>query len=86
VLDKLEFLATQKQALEFCLGLNRPDALPVTPGDLMLSLTHDPDAWTRRLAALASHELGRKVDEEVLRSLNHSESPLDQEIGKLLSL
>ena len=86
VLDKLEFLASQKQALEFCLGLNRPDALPVTPGDLMLSLTHDPDAWTRRLAALASHELGRKVDEEVLRALVHSESNMDQEIGNILSL
>ena len=85
VLDKLEFLAPKKQALEFCLGLNRPDALPATPGDLMLSLTHDPDAWTRRLAALASHELGQKVDEEVSHALLNSTSTLDQEIGKLIS-
>lgn len=85
VLDKLEFLSSKKQALEFCLGLNRPDALPVTPGDLMLSLTNDPDPWTRRLAALASHELGRKVDEEVSHTLLHSASPLDQEIGNLIA-
>ena len=85
VLDKLEFLDSKKQALEFCLGLNRPDALPATPGDLMLSLTHDPDAWTRRLAALASHELGQKVDEEVSHALLNSTSTLDQEIGKLIS-
>jgi GAF domain-containing protein len=85
MLDKLGFLSTKKQALEFCLGLSRPETLPVTSEDLMLSLTHDPDLWTRRLAALASQELGCKVDEDILEALIHSDLPLDRELGSYLS-
>ena len=83
--DLVPFLSKRKYAVAYCLGLNRPEPLNVTAQDLLLSLTHDQDKWTRRLAALASHELQYPVDTEAIENLSHSTAAYDRELGVYLS-
>lgn len=85
ILDGLEVLSKKKESVAYSLGLNRPVPLRVTTGDLLLSLSHSADRWTRRLAALASYELDNKVEQEILESLIHSDVELDQEVGNHIS-
>lgn len=84
-LEQVPFLSERKFAVAYCLGLNRPDPIKATTKDLLLGLTHDPDQWTRRLAALASFELKFPIDPAILTALSSSASSLDQEIGNYLS-
>lgn len=84
LLNGIPFLEEVRDVLSHSLGIDRPVRLRTSERDLLAGLTHDPDAWTRRFAALASQELDFPVDSKVVQELSSSLEPLDQEVGKLL--
>lgn len=83
--NQVKLLNQRKSEVAYCIGLDRPDGLKASTKDLLLSLCHDSDRWTRRLAALASYELRYEVDKDVQEALVHSDHRLDREVGLYLS-
>ena len=85
LLEASELLRTHANALLVCLQIKAAEALKVTKADLILGLCFDSDPWTRRLAALASHELQLGIDSVALDALKHSNHELDLEVAHFLS-